>query len=223
MMSFTKANSLKIITKYKKTLVPEFYYFEKNYFLKNKSRVIKKIKKRFDTDIIIRSSAVNEDSQKKSNAGFYDSHVIYKKNFHQIEVKIIKLIRKFKKNNDQILVQKFIRDPQIAGVIFTKDKRPVEGSSTVVRDPHEPVYPEGEEEKQKEEIEGNALPNAANSEMEWIGPAASDSWDKVPFPEEDEQSSNIRKNNIMTPKATCGAHPRRLGSCPVTRTASRQT
>ncbi len=122
MMSFTKANSLKIITRYKKTLVPEFYYFEKNYFLKNKSRVIKKIKKRFDTDIIIRSSAVNEDSQKKSNAGFYDSHVIYKKNFHQIEVKIIKLIKKFKKNNDQILVQKFIRDPQIAGVIFTKDK-----------------------------------------------------------------------------------------------------
>ncbi len=122
MISSTKANSLKIINKYNKKLVPIFFYFEKKTFLKNKSRIIKEIKFKFDTDIIIRSSAVNEDSQRKSNAGFYDSHIIFKKNFHQIEDKIIKLIKKFKNDNDQILIQKFIKDPQIAGVIFTKDK-----------------------------------------------------------------------------------------------------
>ena len=122
MMSYTKASSLKIINKHYRSLVPNFFYFEKKYFLKNKLRIIKKIKKKFNSDIIIRSSAINEDSSKKSNAGFYDSHIISKKNFYQIGDKITKLIKKFKKKNDQILVQKFIKDPQIAGVIFTKDK-----------------------------------------------------------------------------------------------------
>ena len=59
---------------------------------------------------------------KKSNAGFYDSYILNKKNFHQIDNRIIKIIKKFRNNNDQILIQKFIKDPQIAGVIFTKDK-----------------------------------------------------------------------------------------------------
>ena len=121
-MSFTKANSLKIIHKHNKRLVPNFFYFEKKYFLKNKSRLIEKIKKKFNSDIILRSSAINEDSNKKSNAGFYDSYILNKKNFYQLEDKITKLIKKFKNSNDQILVQKFIKDPQIAGVIFTKDK-----------------------------------------------------------------------------------------------------
>ena len=122
MISSTKANSLKLINKYNKRLVPSFFYFEKKFFLKNKLKLIKKIKKYFNSDIIIRSSAINEDSNKKSNAGFYDSHFVSKKNFDQIDNKITKLIKKFKNNNDQILVQKFIKNPQIAGVIFTKDK-----------------------------------------------------------------------------------------------------
>jgi len=122
MKSFTKAQSLKIINKQNKKLVPYFFYFEKKYFLKNKFRLIEKIKKKFNSDIILRSSAINEDSNKKSNAGFYDSYILNKKNFYQIEDKITKLIKKFKNSNDQILVQKFIKDPQIAGVIFTKDK-----------------------------------------------------------------------------------------------------
>jgi len=122
MISSTKANSLKLINKYNKRLVPNFFYFEKKFFLKNKLKLIKKIKKYFNSDIIIRSSAINEDGNKKSNAGFYDSHFISKKNFNQIDDKITKLIKKFKNNNDQILVQKFIKNPQIAGVIFTKDK-----------------------------------------------------------------------------------------------------
>ena len=95
MMSYTKASSLKIINKHYRSLVPNFFYFEKKYFLKNKLRIIKKIKKDFNSDIIIRSSAINEDSSKKSNAGFYDSHIISKKNFYQIGDKITKLIKKF--------------------------------------------------------------------------------------------------------------------------------
>ena len=65
MMFFTKANSLKIINKHNKRLVPSFFYFEKKYFLKNRAKLIEKIKKKFNSDIIIRSSAINEDNKKK--------------------------------------------------------------------------------------------------------------------------------------------------------------
>ncbi len=122
MNSFTKAYSLKIINRHNEKLVPKFLYFEKKSFLRNKKKFIRQIKNKFNNDIIIRSSAINEDNVNKSNAGFYDSHIIKKKDFFKIENQIIKLIKKFKNNNDQILVQKFIKDPEIAGVIFTKDK-----------------------------------------------------------------------------------------------------
>jgi len=122
MTYLTKANSLKIIAKNNKILVPDFFYLKKKNFLENKSIIIKKINKIFHTDIIIRSSALNEDNHKKSNAGFYDSFIVNKKNFHQIENKILEVIKKFKNDDDQILIQKFIKNPQIAGVIFTKDK-----------------------------------------------------------------------------------------------------
>ena len=122
MNSLTKANALQIINKFDKKLVPKLIFFKKKDFLKDKKKFIKRIKNSFNCDIIIRSSALNEDNKVKSNAGFYDSFVIRQKNFKNIELKIIRLIKKFKNNNDQILIQKFIQNPEIAGVIFTKDK-----------------------------------------------------------------------------------------------------
>ena len=122
MNSVTKANALQIINKLDKTLVPKLIFFKKKDFLKDKKKFIKRVKNNFNCDIIIRSSALNEDNKTKSNAGFYDSFVIRKKNFKNIEFKIIRLIEKFKNNKDEILIQKFIQNPEIAGVIFTKDK-----------------------------------------------------------------------------------------------------
>jgi len=122
MTTLTKANSLKIISKFNKYLVPHFLYFDKANFLKKKNFYIEKIKKNFTKDIIIRSSALNEDSKTQSNAGLYDSFLIRNNNFDKIEYSILKIISKFKNNHDQILVQNFISNPEIAGVIFTKDK-----------------------------------------------------------------------------------------------------
>jgi glutamine kinase len=122
MSILTKSNSLVIINKINKNLVPEFIFFTKVNFLKKKFFYINKIKKQFKNDIIIRSSALNEDLKTKSNAGVYDSFVIKKNNFHQIESYILKIVSKFKHNNDQVLVQSFISNPDIAGVLFTKDK-----------------------------------------------------------------------------------------------------
>ncbi len=122
MISHTKAYSLKKIDRLIKNVVPKFLFFEKGNYLKKKNNFIKKIKNEFSNDIIIRSSAINEDSKKFSNAGFYESYVVKKKDFNQIEEKISKIIKKFKNNKDQILIQKFLVNPDIAGVIFTKDK-----------------------------------------------------------------------------------------------------
>ena len=122
MNSLTKTNSLKVIKKLNKNIVPKFIYFDKSTFLKKKKECVNKITRNFTNDIIIRSSAINEDSKSISNAGFYDSFIVRKKNFNKIEQIIKRLIVKFKKNKDQILVQNFIKDPDISGVIFTKDK-----------------------------------------------------------------------------------------------------
>ena len=119
---FTKANSLKLIDDHNKKLVPQFLFFNKFNYLKDNKKYINKINKTFKSDIIIRSSAINEDNKKQSNAGHYESFIIKKKNFNEIEKKIIEIIRKFKNKRDQILVQNFIKKPDIAGVIFTKDK-----------------------------------------------------------------------------------------------------
>ena len=64
----TKANSLKIIQKIYKDIVPAFLSFNKKSFLKNKKKYLKDIKNKFNSDIIIRSSAINEDNINKSNA-----------------------------------------------------------------------------------------------------------------------------------------------------------
>lgn len=122
MINHTKASSLKIIDIFNKNLVPKFFYFKKKTFLNSKSKIIKKIKLNFKTDIIIRSSAKNEDSNFSSNAGHYDSFIVRKKNFFDLEKKIFILINKFKNKNDEIIIQKFIDKPDIAGVLFTKDK-----------------------------------------------------------------------------------------------------
>ena len=76
---FTKANSLKLINEKNKKLVPKFLFFNKFNYLKNKKKYIRKINKIFKNDIIIRSSAINEDNKKQSNAGHYDSFIIKKK------------------------------------------------------------------------------------------------------------------------------------------------
>jgi phosphohistidine swiveling domain-containing protein len=122
MTSLTKTGSLIIIDKKLKNLVPKFIFFEKKKFLEKKNFYINKINRTFNNDIIIRSSAINEDSKKESKAGFYDSFIIKKNNFSSIEDKIIEIIKKFKNDKDQILIQKYIKEPEISGVVFTKDK-----------------------------------------------------------------------------------------------------
>jgi len=120
--NFTKAYSLEKIKKIYKNSVPLFLFFQKEVILKKKNTCIQKIKTTFKDDIILRSSALNEDTTQGSKAGFYDSYVIKRNNFNTLEEKINRIIKKFKNKKDQIIVQRYIKNPEFAGVIFTKDK-----------------------------------------------------------------------------------------------------
>jgi len=122
MNKFSKVNSLNFIKKNCKNIkIPNYIYFSKGEFNQNRSLILKRIYQEFKEDLIIRSSALNEDTKKLSNAGKYDSLVLKKKENKNLEHSILKVIRKFKSKNDQILIQKFINKPSISGVVFTKD------------------------------------------------------------------------------------------------------
>ena len=114
----TKAETLKKLSFYFN--VPKLIYFEKNHFEKDPSKIISKIKN-LRKDIIIRSSAKDEDGKKISNAGKYESIISQKGNRNLIK-KIKTVSLKLKNNKDQIIIQNFIKNPDFAGVIFTSDK-----------------------------------------------------------------------------------------------------
>ena len=75
--NYTKAETLKFLKFYEKSInikIPEFIFFEKKKYLKNKAAIFEKIKKKFGKKkIIIRSSSTKEDTREYSNAGKYKS------------------------------------------------------------------------------------------------------------------------------------------------------
>ena len=75
--------------------IPELIKIKKIYFReKNKSLLIKKIIKKFNNQqIIIRSSAIDEDLENSSNAGRYDSFVVNSSNIKDLNNGILKVLK----------------------------------------------------------------------------------------------------------------------------------
>ena len=123
----TKAQNLKLLKKFvrnKKVDIPIFFYFTKKDFYKKKIFYLNKIKSEiFKNDIIIRSSALSEDRLNKSYAGKYESKIFFRKKIRKLKHEIELFLRQFDRSNDEIIVQKFIKKVDIAGVIFTKDSK----------------------------------------------------------------------------------------------------
>ena len=65
--------------KISKNLIPNFFCFKKVDYLKSKQIILNKINKKNNNNIILRSSALDEDGKTLSNAGKYDSFVVKKK------------------------------------------------------------------------------------------------------------------------------------------------
>ena len=123
-MHNSKAQNL-IKLKNKKINVPEFLYFKVSDFKKNKSLILKNIKKRFKGLVAVRSSASDEDSKKNSLAGYYSSFLnVPSANKKMTEDKINLVIESYKRGkgrNNEVLVQKMVKNIKISGVLLSRD------------------------------------------------------------------------------------------------------
>ena len=101
--------------------VPPFLKCSKEFYFKNKEKISKAIfKKFFKQKIIIRSSSKNEDNLNQSNAGKYDSYQLNDLSTLNIQKYSEKVLKKLK-NKDEIIFQKYINNPDYAGVVFTRE------------------------------------------------------------------------------------------------------
>lgn len=125
-MLTSKANNLvflkKIFKNKKKIEIPIFFYFKKKDYYISKKKILKKIEIFLNKfDLIVRSSAINEDGFNKTLAGYYESINLNKNDKKNLQSKIEEYLKQFKCKNDEIIVQKKITKVDKAGVIFTRD------------------------------------------------------------------------------------------------------
>tara|TARA_B100001057_G_scaffold500860_1_gene618340 strand:- start:4876 stop:7182 length:2307 start_codon:yes stop_codon:yes gene_type:complete len=104
-------------------IIPKLTIVKVKDFLNKKEAVLNKIIKIFDKNsyLIVRSSSIAEDTNKKSNAGKYESIPMVKNRMIDLEDAIKKVINSYKKNknNSIVFVQKMIDDCNFSGVITT--------------------------------------------------------------------------------------------------------
>ncbi len=122
----SKAETLTYLNKkIKLSKIPKSYFFSALSWKKNKKNIIKEIKKKFKGQIVIRSSAADEDGSVSSNAGKYISFLnINSKDTSNIKKKIDLVIKSYKKislKKSQILIQKMISSINCSGVVFNRD------------------------------------------------------------------------------------------------------
>lgn len=110
--------------------VPNFIIINSNNFKKNQKSILDKINLNFSNEkkLILRSAAFDEDNL-LSNAGRYDSFLVKKNN--KINEKINTIFSKYKKQNGYIIVQKYIEDSFLNGVVFTQGLNGFENYLTI--------------------------------------------------------------------------------------------
>ncbi len=120
-----KSGTLKFLNKKiylnKNFIIPTFIIFTKSEFIKDETKTIRKIKKKFNKKIILRSSSFNEDTNMFTNAGLYKSYVVKKTTTQELKKKIHQIINEFENLNDEIIAQEFVEKVDLAGVAFTRD------------------------------------------------------------------------------------------------------
>ena len=129
MLFKTKSQTLAFLQKKlpdKVGIIPKLYYFKVSDYRKNNNYYLKQIKLRFNSNIIIRSSSIFEDSSTKSLAGSFESILnINPKDSDSVEKSILTVTNSYKdnySNNNEILVQEMISNVKISGVATSGDK-----------------------------------------------------------------------------------------------------
>lgn len=123
----TKANTLTFLKpKVKKSIIENLHVFTVNDWRNRKKIILNQIQKKFTSPLIIRSSAIGEDSFESSNAGNFESiQNVSPKSRNHLSKAIEKVIFSYsKKGNEnlqnQILVQNQTQKIDSSGVIFTR-------------------------------------------------------------------------------------------------------
>ena len=123
----SKANVLKYLkSKIHKSKIEKIYDFTISEWQESEDKINKSISKKFDSKIIVRSSAIGEDSLESTQAGNYASVLNVKSSSKKEIKKAIKFVIKsyVKKGNfnpkNQILIQNQTLNIITSGVIFTK-------------------------------------------------------------------------------------------------------
>ena len=126
----TKTNVLKFLgEKIKKSRIEKIFDFTVEDWKNNQDKILDSISKTFKKKIIVRSSAIGEDTLKSSGAGKYETVFDVNPNVGQSVKKAIKKVVESynKKNNyntkNQILVQNQTTNVQTSGVVFTKTEK----------------------------------------------------------------------------------------------------
>lgn len=114
---------LQPIVKYSKVL-DVFRFFATDY-LEKKEVILKQLKDKFDTNLIIRSSSSNEDNLQTSNAGGFDSVLDVNINLiEDIDNAINQVILSYGdglNSKDEVFIQPMLTNVNMSGVIFTAD------------------------------------------------------------------------------------------------------
>ena len=108
----SKSNTLLLLNKIlRKSKIEKIFNFTVEEWLQNRNMVLDKISEQFDSDIIVRSSAQDEDSFEFSKAGIYESILnVNPKIKTKVEKAILSVIQSYNKqsevyNQNQILIQ----------------------------------------------------------------------------------------------------------------------
>jgi len=122
----SKSNVLKFVDKkLTKSRIEKLYDFTINEWKLQKNEILNNITKNFSSKIVVRSSAMGEDSISSSQAGVYKTILnINSKSKKSIETAISDVISSYKKNHNisnynQILIQNQTTNVKLSGVIFT--------------------------------------------------------------------------------------------------------
>jgi phosphohistidine swiveling domain-containing protein len=108
--------------------VPELLVFETSVFHGNPDDVVNQIKTVFcGRPVVVRSSAADEDGKQKARAGEYASVLnVHSGNRKEILSAIATVVASYARKNDcikrdEFIVQEFLRDTIMSGVVFTHD------------------------------------------------------------------------------------------------------
>lgn len=126
----TKAETLQTLqSQVTKSIILDQVTFSVQDYFEDPFAIISKIQKEFKSPfLVVRSSALNEDTKNSSKAGNYESILKVPIN-HSVEVRqsIELVINSYLKDGqeqnpfNQVLVQPFLNDVQMSGVVFTKN------------------------------------------------------------------------------------------------------